>query len=108
MKAPLITAALACILGNALYAAGYDTKALWILLASGLMVGFGKLSVLREPDCMSKTACHCLISYQVYQHAHCILSCRLMLWPDAVQQPGQLLLADWSTASEYTQALAIQ
>ncbi|KAL0025314.1 hypothetical protein WJX79_004533 [Trebouxia sp. C0005] len=40
-KAPLLAAALACICGNVLYGAGYDAKALWILLASRLLVGFG-------------------------------------------------------------------
>lgn len=42
-KAPLLAAALACICGNVLYGAGYDAKALWTLLASRLLVGFGKL-----------------------------------------------------------------
>ena len=41
-KAPIIAASLACIIGNILYAAGYDVKTLWILMASRLMVGFGK------------------------------------------------------------------
>lgn len=41
-KTPLLTAALVCIVGNVVYAVGYDVKALWILLASRLLVGFGK------------------------------------------------------------------
>jgi len=45
-KAPLLAAALACICGNVLYGAGYDAKALWILLASRLLVGFGKLKAI--------------------------------------------------------------
>ena len=42
-KTPLLAAAVACIAGNVLYALGYDVKTLWILLASRLLVGFGKL-----------------------------------------------------------------
>ena len=44
-KRPLIAASLACIVGNLLYIMGYDAKALWILLGSRLMVGFGRLLV---------------------------------------------------------------
>ena len=41
-KNPLLAAALVCIFGNVVYAVGYDVKALWVLLASRLLVGFGK------------------------------------------------------------------
>lgn len=41
-KAPLISSAVACILGNALYCIGYDTKWLSILMAARLLTGLGK------------------------------------------------------------------
>ena len=41
-KAPLISSAVACILGNTLYCIGYDTKWLSILMAARLLTGLGK------------------------------------------------------------------
>lgn len=40
-KAPLISSAVACILGNTLYCIGYDTKWLSILMAARLLTGLG-------------------------------------------------------------------
>ena len=41
-KAPLISSAIACILGNALYCIGYDTKWLSMLMAARLLTGLGE------------------------------------------------------------------
>ncbi len=59
-KAPLLAAALACICGNVLYGAGYDAKALWILLASRLLVGFGKLKAI-DHCCQAQCSCTPLV-----------------------------------------------
>ena len=40
-KAPLISSAIACILGNTLYCIGYDTKWLTMLMAARLVTGLG-------------------------------------------------------------------
>lgn len=40
-KAPLISSAIACILGNTLYCIGYDTKWLSVLMAARLVTGLG-------------------------------------------------------------------
>ena len=55
-KLPLLGGAVACILGNCLYALGYDSKALWLLLASRLVVGLGKLVVAQVNS--TATTCH--------------------------------------------------
>ena len=44
-KAPLISSAIACILGNTLYCIGYDTKWLTMLMAARLVTGLGNLSL---------------------------------------------------------------
>jgi len=41
-KAPLISSAIACILGNTLYCIGYDTKWLSVLMAARLLTGLGE------------------------------------------------------------------
>ena len=41
-KAPLITSAIACIVGNTLYCLGYDTKLLYVLMAARLVTGLGQ------------------------------------------------------------------
>lgn len=56
-KAPLICSAVACILGNALYCLGYDTKWLYMLMAARLVTGLGKLPC----------------------HWQCLLDCRWLL-----------------------------
>ena len=50
-KAPLISSAVACILGNALYCIGYDTKWLSILMAARLLTGLGKAPSLFPSHC---------------------------------------------------------
>lgn len=81
-KTPLLAAALVCIFGNVLYAVGYDVKTLWILLASRLLVGFGKpmqlvLGVYMEqtlavclPHCHRSVARHTAVALPCLEQAH--------------------------------------
>ena len=81
-KTPLLAAALVCIFGNVLYAVGYDVKTLWILLASRLLVGFGKpmqlvLGVYLEqtlavclPHCHRSVARHTAVTIPCLEQTH--------------------------------------
>ena len=40
-KAPVVAGAVACLLGNVLYCLSYDVRALWMLVLSRFVMGFG-------------------------------------------------------------------
>ena len=40
-KAPVVAGAVACLLGNVLYCLSYDARALWLLMLSRFVMGFG-------------------------------------------------------------------
>jgi MFS family permease len=40
-KAPVVAGAVACLLGNILYCFSYDARALWMLVLSRFVMGFG-------------------------------------------------------------------
>ena len=40
-KAPVVAGAVACLLGNVLYCLSYDVRALWMLMLSRFVMGFG-------------------------------------------------------------------
>ena len=45
-KYPVAAGSIACLAGNLLYAFSYDARALWMLMASRFLIGFGVLTSL--------------------------------------------------------------
>lgn len=97
-KAPLITSAMACIIGNLAYCLSYDTGSLILLLVGRLVTGFGapslQLALWGVQTCRFKQgrsvrmcglACMCMCQHLSPQR---YMLCMAVLYGASSQQPS--------------------